>query len=163
MNLDGIRTFVDTLPVGRQGTALAYQATVPADGSAFRRAAGAGCARPTARQAVPSSCSAPIASGRTVSTRSSARGRRERRTYSSTRNSTTSPTKTCPHFSSTLSARIAVLGALLAGQSANLPTGEYPVVRNLGTRSVRAACRRRRSWASTCLCSRRASAPIRRR
>ena len=38
------------------------------------------------------------------------------------------PYENLPHFSSTLSARIAVLGALLAGQSANLPTGDYPVV-----------------------------------
>ncbi len=38
------------------------------------------------------------------------------------------PYENLPHFSSTLSARIAVLGALLAGQSANLPAGQYPVV-----------------------------------
>ena len=34
------------------------------------------------------------------------------------------PYENLPHFSSTLSARIAVLGALLAGQSANLPASE---------------------------------------
>ena len=38
------------------------------------------------------------------------------------------PYENLPHFSSTFSARIAVLGALLAGQSANLPAGAYPVV-----------------------------------
>jgi transcription-repair coupling factor (superfamily II helicase) len=38
------------------------------------------------------------------------------------------PYENLPHFSSTLSARIAVLGALLAGQNASLPPGEYPVV-----------------------------------
>ena len=38
------------------------------------------------------------------------------------------PYENLPHFSSTLSARIAVLGTLLAGQSANLPAGENPVV-----------------------------------
>ena len=38
------------------------------------------------------------------------------------------PYENLPHFSSTLSARIAVLGALLAGRDANLPAGEYPVV-----------------------------------
>ncbi len=48
------------------------------------------------------------------------------------------PYENLPHFSSTLSARIAVLGALLAGQNANLPAGEYPVV----VTSVRALCER---------------------
>jgi len=38
------------------------------------------------------------------------------------------PYENLPHFSSTLSARIAVLGALLAGQSANRPAGNHPVV-----------------------------------
>ena len=38
------------------------------------------------------------------------------------------PYENLPHFSSTLSARIAVLGALLAGQSANLPVGNHLVV-----------------------------------
>ncbi len=38
------------------------------------------------------------------------------------------PYENLPHFSSTLSARIAVLGALLAGQSTNLPAGNHPVV-----------------------------------
>lgn len=38
------------------------------------------------------------------------------------------PYENLPHFSSTLSARIAVLGALLAGHRASLPAGEYPVV-----------------------------------
>ena len=38
------------------------------------------------------------------------------------------PYENLPHFSSTLSARIAVLGALLAGRDATLPAGEYPVV-----------------------------------
>ncbi len=38
------------------------------------------------------------------------------------------PYENLPHFSSTLSARITVLGALLAGQSANRPVGNHPVV-----------------------------------
>ncbi|MDE2839496.1 MAG: hypothetical protein OXM03_02595, partial [Chloroflexota bacterium] len=38
------------------------------------------------------------------------------------------PYENLPHFSSTLSARISVLGALLAGQSANRPVGSHPVI-----------------------------------
>lgn len=38
------------------------------------------------------------------------------------------PYENLPHFSSTLSARITVLGALLAGQSANRRVGNHPVV-----------------------------------
>ena len=48
------------------------------------------------------------------------------------------PYENLPHFSSTLSARVAVLGALLAAQSANLPAGEHPLV----VTSVRALCER---------------------
>lgn len=38
------------------------------------------------------------------------------------------PYENLPHFSTTLSARIAVLGTLLAGQTASLPAGAYPVI-----------------------------------
>ncbi len=48
------------------------------------------------------------------------------------------PYENLPHFSTTLSARIAVLGALVAGRNANLPPGGFPVV----VTSVRALCER---------------------